>query len=78
MKQVSVLLDSVEKIRSFVDIIEKSEADADLSQGSRHVDAKSLFGALSIVSNFPARLRIYGDEDATNALIKEIEQFMVV
>ena len=32
MKQVSVLLDSVEKIRSFVDIIEKSEADADLSQ----------------------------------------------
>lgn len=26
MKQVSVLLDSVEKIRSFVDIIEKSEA----------------------------------------------------
>jgi|LFRM01.1.fsa_nt_gb hypothetical protein len=54
MKQVSVLLDSVEKIRSFVDIIEKSEADADLSQGSRHVDAKSLFGALSIVSNSPA------------------------
>ena len=48
------------------------------SQGSRHVDAKSLFGALSIVSNSPARLRIYGDEDATNALIKEIEQFMVV
>ena len=78
MKQVSVLLDSVEKIRSFVDIIEKSEADADLSQGSRHVDAKSLFCALSIVSNSPARLRIYGDEDATNALIKEIEQFMVV
>lgn len=78
MKQVSVLLDSVEKIRSFVDIIEKSEADADLSQGSRHVDAKSLFDALSIVSNSPARLRIYGDEDATNALIKEIEQFMVV
>lgn len=57
MKQVSVLLDSVEKIRSFVDIIEKSEADADLSQGSRHVDAKSLFGALSIVSNSQARLR---------------------
>ena len=78
MKQVSVLLDSVEKIRSFVDIIEKSEADADLSQGSRNVDDKSLFGALPIVSNSPARLRIYGDEDATNALIKEIEQFMVV
>ena len=78
MKQVSVLLDSVEKIRSFVDIIEKSEVDADLSQGSRHVGAKSLFGALSIVSNSPAILRIYGDEDATNALIKEIEQFMVV
>ena len=78
MKQVSVLLDSVEKIRSFVDIIEKSEVDADLIQGSRHVGAKSLFGALYIVSNSPAILRIYGDEDATNALIKEIEQFMVV
>ncbi len=46
MKQVSVLLDSVEKIRSFVDIIEISEADADLSQGSRHVDAKSQFDEL--------------------------------
>lgn len=69
---------ALKKIRSFVDIIEKSEVDADLIQGSRHVGAKSLFGALSIVSNSPAILRIYGDEDATNALIKEIEQFMVV
>lgn len=78
MENIYVLLDSIEKIRRFVDIIEKSEADADLSQGNRHVDAKSLFGALSLVSSSPARLKIYGDEDIVSALIKEIGQFIVI
>ena len=70
MKTVTVNLNSIEKVKSFVNDIVKYENDFDLVSGRTYVDAKSIMGIFSLDLSKPINLNIHGDED--NAEIMEV------
>lgn len=44
----TIMLNSIEDVRSFVDKVEKYDCDVELISGRFHIDAKSLLGVLAI------------------------------
>lgn len=49
MKTVTVNLNSIEKVKSFVNDIVKYENDFDLVSGRNYVDAKSIMGIFALI-----------------------------
>lgn len=70
-----IRLDSVEKVKEFVNIIESNEAEADLISGRQEVDAKSLLGIFSLDLTKPIQVRILKDS-ATDQLDKLLCRYM--
>lgn len=65
-----IRLDSVEKVKEFVKLIESNEAEADLISGRQEVDAKSLLGIFSLDLTKPIQVRIL--KDSTNEKLEEL------
>ncbi|NLK21548.1 MAG: HPr family phosphocarrier protein [Epulopiscium sp.] len=72
MKSITLTLNSIEKVKKFVNIIGKFEGDFDLSSGRYKVDAKSIMGIFSLDLSAPLKLDIYND-DIAEEVIKEIK-----
>ena len=53
-----IRLDSVEKVKEFVNRIEAYDAEVDLISGRQEVDAKSLLGVFSLDLTRPIRVRV--------------------
>ena len=62
MRSVSILLDSVDKIKSFVYDISRFRTDFDIISGRYCVDAKSIMGIFSLDLSKPLSLEIHCDE----------------
>lgn len=58
-----ILLNSVEKIKDFANMICRYPNDFDLVSGRFTIDAKSIMGIFSLDLTHPLELCIYGDED---------------
>lgn len=78
MRKVSILLDSIEKVKKFVSIVTKFEEDCDLVSGRYIIDAKSIMGILSMNLSKPLELQIHS-ENSTNwdKLDTAISEFVV-
>ena len=59
-----IKLDSVEKVKDFVNHIEKCEGEVDLISGRREVDGKSLLGVFSLDLRRPIEVRIQQDDQS--------------
>lgn len=59
MKTVTVNLNSIEKVKSFVKDITKFENDFDLVSGRHLVDAKSIMGIFALDLSKPLKLNIH-------------------
>lgn len=59
MKTVTVNLNSIEKVKSFVRDINKYENDFDLVAGRNLIDAKSIMGILALDLSKPLKLNIH-------------------
>lgn len=59
MKTVTVNLNSVEKVKSFVKDIAKYDNDFDLVSGRRLIDAKSIMGIFALDLSKPLKLNIH-------------------
>lgn len=71
MKSIYITLNSIEKVKLFVNTINFYDSDFDLSSGRYIIDAKSIMGIFSLDLSTPLRLDIYNDdcvEDVTTAL----------
>lgn len=71
MKSIYITLNSIEKVKLFVNTINIYNSEFDLSSGRYIIDAKSIMGIFSLDLSVPLRLDIYNDdcaEDVTNAL----------
>lgn len=53
-----ILLDSVNKVRDFVNLVEKQNAQLDLISGHIEVDGRSLLGIFSLDLTKPLRVRV--------------------
>ena len=75
MKSVEISLNSIDKVKSFVNEIAKFDSDFDLVSGRYVIDAKSIMGIFSLDLSNPIQLVAHTD-DATKFL-DEIKEFIV-
>ena len=62
MQSVMISLNSIEKVKQFVNIITRYDGDFDLSSGRYVIDAKSIMGIFSLDLSKPLKLDIHNDE----------------
>lgn len=68
MKTVQIYLNSIDKVKSFVNDITKFEYDFDLVSGRYVVDAKSIMGIFSLDLAKPLDLNIHTEEGVEEVL----------
>ena len=61
MKTVQISLNSIDKVKSFVNDITKFDYDFDLISGRYVIDAKSIMGIFSLDLSNPINLNIHAD-----------------
>lgn len=68
MKTVKISLNSIDKVKSFVNEVTKFDTDFDLVSGRYVIDAKSIMGIFSLDLSKPIDLNIHGEEDVEQIL----------
>ena len=63
MTTIKVKLDSIDKVKSFVNDLTKFDCDFDLVSGRYVIDAKSIMGIFSLDLSKAIDLTIHGDGD---------------
>lgn len=66
MKSINIKLDSVEKVKSFVEILNKYDGDFDLVSDKYVIDAKSIMGIFSLDLKNSLRLDIHSNSNFDN------------
>ncbi len=68
MKTVQISLNSIDKVKSFVNTITQFEYDFDLISGRYVIDAKSIMGIFSLDLSKPIDLAIHAENDMDEIL----------
>jgi phosphotransferase system HPr-like phosphotransfer protein len=68
MKTVQISLNSIDKVKSFVNEITKFDNDFDLISGRYVIDAKSIMGIFSLDLSKPIELNIHSDNGAEDIM----------
>ena len=68
MKTVKICLNSIEKVKSFVNDITSFDVDFDLVSGRYVIDAKSIMGIFSLDLSKPIDLNIHAEEELESVL----------
>ena len=76
MTTVKVSLNSIDKVKSFVNDISGFKADFDLVAGRYVIDAKSIMGIFSLDISKPFQLNIYADKDV-DQILESIKPYVV-
>lgn len=76
MKTVQISLNSIDKVKSFVNAITKFDCDFDLVSGRYVIDAKSIMGIFSLDLSKPIDLNIHTEEDA-DAILEALKPYIV-
>lgn len=68
MKTIKICLNSIEKVKSFVNDITRFDADFDLVSGRYVIDAKSIMGIFSLDLSKPIDLNVHAQEEMDTIL----------
>ncbi len=77
MKTVQISLNSIDKVKSFVNEISKFDCDFDLVSGRYVIDAKSIMGIFSLDLSKSIDLNIHADGEALTEVLAKIEPYTV-
>ena len=76
MKTVKISLNSIDKVKSFVNEITKFSNDFDLVSGRYVIDAKSIMGIFSLDLSKPINLNIHADDNLP-AILEAIKPYII-
>ncbi|MCL2377398.1 MAG: HPr family phosphocarrier protein [Defluviitaleaceae bacterium] len=76
MKTVTILLDTIEKVRKFVNQISQYEGDFDIISDRYIIDAKSIMGIFSLDLSKPLKLSIHA-EASVDKVLEDFKEFIV-
>ena len=76
MKTVQISLNSIDKVKSFVNEITKYDNDFDLVSGRYVIDAKSIMGIFSLDLSYPIDLNIHADGDV-DAILAALDPYII-
>ncbi len=68
MKTIKICLNSIDKVKSFVNDITKFDTDFDLVSGRYVIDAKSIMGIFSLDLSKPIDLNIHAEDGVEQIL----------
>ena len=75
MKTVKISLNSIDKVKSFINVISQFDRDFDLISGRYVIDAKSIMGIFSLDLSQPIDLTIHAEEDT--AIVEALKPYIV-
>ena len=64
MKTLQISLNSIDKVKAFVNDVTKFDCDFDLVSGRYVIDAKSIMGIFSLDLSKPITLNVHAEENA--------------
>lgn len=76
MKTVSISLNSIDKVKAFVNDISKYDFDFDLVSGRYVIDAKSIMGIFSLDLSKPIDLNIHADTAEIDTILETLEPYI--
>jgi phosphotransferase system HPr-like phosphotransfer protein len=76
MKTVQISLNSIDKVKAFVNEISKFECDFDLVSGRYVIDAKSIMGIFSLDLSKPIDLNIHAEGAALDNVLAIISKYV--
>ena len=77
MKTVQISLNSIDKVKSFVNAITQFEFDFDLISGRYVIDAKSIMGIFSLDLSKPIDLNIHADSEEVDHILEILNPYLV-
>ncbi len=77
MKTVQISLNSIDKVKSFVNAITKFDFDFDLVSGRYVIDAKSIMGIFSLDLSKPIDLNIHANEADVDKILVTLKDYLV-
>ena len=77
MKTVQISLNSIDKVKSFVNEITKFDYDFDLVSGRYVIDAKSIMGIFSLDLSKPIDLNIHADSEEVDHILEILNPSLV-
>ena len=76
METMKISLNSIDKVKSFVNSITRFNSDFDLVSGRYVIDAKSIMGIFSLDLSKPIELNIH-ETDEMDEILKAIKPYVV-
>ena len=76
MKTVMISLNSIDKVKSFVNDISRFDYDFDLVSGRYVIDAKAIMGIFSLDLSKPIELNIHAADNA-DAVVEALKPYIV-
>ena len=76
MKTIQISLNSIDKVKAFVNDITKFDNDFDLVSGRYVIDAKSIMGIFSLDLSKPIDLSIHV-EDNLDEILETLKPYMI-
>ena len=77
MKTVKISLNSIDKVKSFVNDIATFDNDFDLVSGRYVIDAKSIMGILSLDLSKPIDLNIHATDDKIDEIMAVLNNYVI-
>lgn len=77
MQTVQISLNSIEKVKNFVNTIARFDCDFDLVSGRYVIDAKSIMGIFSLDLSRPIDLNIHCDNDSADPILQALQPYLI-
>ena len=77
MKTVSISLNSIDKVKAFVNDISKYDFDFDLVSGRYVIDAKSIMGIFSLDLSKPINLNVHAEGNKLDEVLKVLAPYII-
>ena len=77
MKTVKISLNSIDKVKAFVNDITRFDYDFDLVSGRYVIDAKSIMGIFSLDLSKPIDLNIHAEDGGVDDVLETLKAYIV-
>ena len=77
MKTVSISLNSIDKVKAFVNDISKYDFDFDLDSGRYVIDAKSIMCIFSLDLSKPINLNVHAEGNNLDEVLKVLAPYII-
>ncbi len=74
MKEFTVVLNSINDVKNFVNVVTKYDYEIDLTSGRYVVDAKSIMGIFSLDLTKPIKVEAHGED--CSALLADLDAYI--